>query len=123
MDLTAATVGMLDLSGFTAFTRAEGDRAALNAALHLYESANMHLSEGVRVVKRLGDGLLLSAEREGVLEESIARLQRCWDGQLPLRACALRGKVIHHEEDVFGDLVNTVAHEVARMGSSFSIAR
>lgn len=109
----ATTVGMLDLRGFTAFTRAEGDRAALHAALHLYGFTNLHLSEGVRVVKTLGDGLLLCAEREGLLEDCIERLRTSWSGPLELKACALRGDVIHHDGDIFGDLVNTVAHSIA----------
>lgn len=53
-------VAFTDLEGFTAFTAAEGDDAAGRLLLDHHRTAErLACSRGGRVVKRLGDGLLL----------------------------------------------------------------
>jgi class 3 adenylate cyclase len=107
-----ATVGMVDLCGFTGFTRRVGDRQALNTAIALYEWVEECLQGRATVVKTLGDGMLLTSLDAGGIEDSFHRMLSGWDGPLKLRAAARRGPVLLHEGDVFGDVVNTVAHEL-----------
>lgn len=110
--VATATVGMVDLCGFTGFTRTAGDPLALNTALALYEWVEACLRGRTRVVKTLGDGLLRTSLDAGDMEDSLDRVLSGWKGPLKLRAAARRGRVLLHDGDIFGDVVNTVAHEL-----------
>ena len=61
---TDLAVAFTDLEGFTAFTAAEGDDAAGRVLLaHHRQADRLARRRGGRVVKRLGDGLLLAFGR------------------------------------------------------------
>ena len=55
------TVAFTDLEDFTTYTSAEGDNAARRLLMgHHRESAAIVADRGGRVLKRLGDGLMLT---------------------------------------------------------------
>src|SRR5438552_3238027 len=55
------TVAFTDLRGFTTYTEAEGDDAARRLLIaHHRESGRIVRTRGGRVLKRLGDGLMLT---------------------------------------------------------------
>ena len=95
-----------DLEGFTAFTAAEGDDAAGRLLLAHYRHAEqLARRRGGRVVKRLGDGLLL------VFASPPAAVLTCLElretAPLPLRAGLHRGVVnVTADDDVVGHVVN-----------------
>jgi hypothetical protein len=107
-----AAVGFVDLCGFTRFTDREGDAAALQLALNLYADLDRNLEGSTRVVKRIGDGALLIADRTSDLEATLARTLSGWNPAkpIPLRATTAQGPVLEYEGDVFGALVNRAAH-------------
>lgn len=109
---TRAAVGFLDLCGFTGFTERQGDAAALQLALSLYDDLDRNLEGSTRVVKRIGDGALLVADCARDLDATLTRTVAGWNraNSVPLRATTAHGPVIEYEGDVFGALVNRAAH-------------
>ena len=110
-------VAFTDLEGFTRFTAREGDEAArdLLAAHHLAVGPVVR-SRGGRVVKRLGDGLLLTFP---AAEAAVLACLELVDHQpvpLRLRAGCHLGEVVITRDDVVGHVVN-VAARVAETAS------
>jgi adenylate cyclase len=72
---TEGAIGFSDIVGFTEFTAAEGDERAI-AVLDLQTKiVTRHLGSGDRVVKELGDGLLLWFEDAASAVESVVAMQ------------------------------------------------
>src|SRR5439155_27073727 len=102
------TVVFTDLEDFTTYTEAEGDDAASQLLTgHHRESGPIVRSRGGRVVKRLGDGLMLT------FSEPEAAVLACLDlvevAPLRLRAGIHGGKVLVTGDDVIGHVVNLAA--------------
>jgi adenylate cyclase len=102
------TVAFTDLENFTTYTEAEGDDAARRLLIaHQRESEPIVRSRGGRVLKRLGDGLMLTfPEPEAAV---LACLELGEAAPLPLRAGIHRGKVLVTSDDVIGHAVNLAA--------------
>jgi len=99
------TVVFTDLADFTTYTVAEGDVAANRLLIrHHQESAAIVRSRGGRVLKRLGDGLMLTfPEPEAAV---LACLELREAAPLRLRAGVHCGKVLMTGDDVVGHVVN-----------------
>lgn len=116
------TVMFLDLVRFTSLTEIHGDEAAADAALTLYELAGDVTVDGVRLVKTLGDGVLLVARTPsaaiGAAASLIERLHELSMG-LDARGGADQGVVVERGGDVFGSSVNLAsrAADVAQPGT------
>ena len=104
------TVVFTDLEGFTSFTATEGD----DAAAEMVSSHNRWVgpvvrSRGGHIVKRLGDGLMLSfiAPEAAVL----AAVELVSDDPSPLRVRAgiHHGVAVVTHDDVVGHVVNVSA--------------
>ncbi len=106
-------VAFTDLEGFTAFTSAEGDDAAGNLLLaHQAEAERITERRGGRVVKRLGDGLLLAFVSPPAA--LLACLELRTASPLRLRAGVHRGVVsVTADDDVVGHVVNLAARVAA----------
>lgn len=120
---TETTVVFTDLEGFTAFTTTEGDDAA---ALLIGEQNRRFgpivRSRGGRVVKRLGDGLMLTfpAPEAGVL--AAVELVGEHHGPLRVRAGLHHGDAVVTHDDVVGNVVNLAARltEEAKGGTALA---
>lgn len=103
------TVAFTDLEDFTTYTEAEGDEAARRLLIgHHRDSGRIVRSRGGRVLKRLGDGLMLTfpAPEAAVL----ACLELREASPLRLRAGIHGGKVlVTGHDDVIGHVVNLAA--------------
>jgi adenylate cyclase len=99
-----------DLEGFTRFTARSGDEAAgALLAEHHRAVGPVVRSRGGRVVKRLGDGLLITfPEAEAAVLAGI-ELVAVEPGPLRLRVGAHLGDVIATRDDVIGHTVNIAA--------------
>ncbi|MDP1820611.1 MAG: hypothetical protein Q8K58_12080 [Acidimicrobiales bacterium] len=109
-----ATVVMVDLVGFVAYTEAQGDEAAVRAARALGAAAEAELGgHGGRVVKQLGDGILgllpVGADPAGVVRAIADRTVHDDGTRWPVRAAARAGRPIALAGDVYGADVNVVA--------------
>jgi adenylate cyclase len=102
------TVAFTDLEDFTTYTEVEGDDAASRLVIgHHRESGPIVRSRGGRVVKRLGDGLMLTfPEPEAAV---LACLELGEVAPLPLRAGIHCGNVLVTGDDVIGHAVNLAA--------------
>jgi adenylate cyclase len=113
------TVMFTDLEGFTRFTSRQGDEAAGALLTEHHRAVGPVIrSRGGRIVKRLGDGLLLTfPEPEAAV---LAGLELVAQDPVPLRlrAGAHVGDVLVLPDDVIGHTVNVAARvtELARGG-------
>jgi adenylate cyclase len=113
------TVVFTDLEGFTAFTDARGDAAALAliAEHHQRASPTVRRWKG-RIVKHLGDGLLCTFPKPGLGIRAALDLQSSAPDPLRLRAGVHMGEATVTRSDVVGHVVNVAARvcEAAKGG-------
>ena len=111
------TVVFSDLQGFTAFTDARGDDAARELLQRYYSTAGpiVRSREG-RIVKRLGDGLLMTFSDAWCA--ALAALELCEDAPIDVqvRAGLHIGEVLVDADDIAGHTVN-VASRVADLAA------
>lgn len=108
-----------DLEGFTSFTAGAGDDAALALlAEHHRAVGPIVRSRGGRVVKRIGDGLLLTFPSTDAAVLAALELVPTAPEPLRLRAGVHCGEVVATRDDVVGHVVNVAARvtESARGG-------
>ena len=102
------TVAFTDLEGFTRYTEREGDVAAASLlADHYRRAGRVVRGRGGRVVKHLGDGILMTfPEPAGAVLAALVE-----EGPAPLRVRAglHLGDVLVEGEDVVGHVVNVAA--------------
>lgn len=99
-----------DLEGFTKFTATSGDEAATALLAELHRRVGPVVrSRGGRIVKRLGDGLMLAfPSSEAAVLASLELLPHAPE-QLRLRAGVHCGEVVTTRDDVIGHVVNVAA--------------
>jgi adenylate cyclase len=108
-----------DLEGFTRFTQQRGDDAASDLlARHHRTMGPIVRSRGGRLVKRLGDGLLLTFPEPEAATLCCLELVEAPPAPLRLRAGIHLGDVVVTRDDVIGHVVNVAARvcESARGG-------
>jgi adenylate cyclase len=104
------TIAFTDLEGFTRFTERQGDDKASQLLVDHHRTVGPIVrSRGGRVVKRIGDGLLLT------FPEPVAAVLACLElvetppDPLRLRAGLHVGDVVVTRDDVVGHVVNVAA--------------
>lgn len=106
-------MGFVDLSGFTARTEAEGDMQALIYARRLERLVRREGRQGgPRIIKRLGDGLMLASPTVFSMLPSILRIvatTREREDMPSARAGIAFGRVQTRAGDYFGHTVNLAA--------------
>lgn len=125
MDTSNAAVTFGDLAGFTALTEAHGDIAAADIAEQLVADAESVLGVGDRLVKAIGDAVLLTSVDAASAITLIFRLfDACErDARFPdLRAGLHYGPVVERGGDVFGTTVNVAARLAAQAGGGQILA-
>jgi adenylate cyclase len=122
---TDLTVAFTDLEGFTRYTAMNGDASASQLLVDHHRTAGPVIrSRGGRVVKRLGDGLLLTfLEPEGGVLACLELLEQQPE-PLRLRAGVHAGEVVVTRDDVIGHVVNVAARvaETAKGGQVLATA-
>jgi adenylate cyclase len=103
-----------DLEGFTRYTSREGDDAALALlAEHNLSTGPIVRSRGGKVVKRLGDGLMLSFPSAESAVLASLELVEVEPGPLRLRAGVHTGEAAVTPDDLIGHDVNVAARVAA----------
>lgn len=103
-------VAFTDLEGFTRWTEQNGDEAASQlVAEHHRTMGPVVRSRGGRVVKRLGDGLLLTFPEAEAAVLACIELVESQPPPLRLRAGVHVGEVVVLRDDVVGHVVNVAA--------------
>lgn len=101
-----------DLAGYTALTEAHGDDDAAHIATRFHELARAALPAGARLVKTIGDAVMLvaSSERAGVdAAIAIARMVQLQPSFPALRTGLHAGPAVERDGDYFGATVNIAA--------------
>ena len=107
-----ATFCFVDLEGFTALTEAQGDDDAADVATRFAELTRAALAPGDRLVKTIGDAVLVtspSAEGGVALIERLMTDAAQEPGIPSLRAGLHHGSAVVRDGDVFGAAVNLAA--------------
>jgi adenylate cyclase len=111
-----ATFCFIDLEGFTALTEAQGDEDAADVATRFAELTRAALASGDRLVKTIGDAVLVTSESA---DSGIALVERLLTeaaqepGFPALRAGLHHGGAVARDGDVFGAAVNLAARVAA----------
>ena len=111
-----------DLEGFTSFTRREGDGPASRLLGEHYAAVDeLVAGRGGRVVKRLGDGHLLTFPRARAAVLTGLDLLDAPPAPLRLRVGEHAGAVVALGEDVLGDVVNVASRLVGAASGGQSL--
>jgi class 3 adenylate cyclase/YHS domain-containing protein len=111
-----ATFGFIDLAGFTALTEVHGDFDAADMATRFAELTRAALHGGDRLIKTIGDAVLVTSPTPSNALDLVDRLlmSATGDKTLPaLRAGLHHGPAIERDGDVFGAAVNLAARVAA----------
>jgi adenylate cyclase len=119
MGTAVGAVLFADLSGFGDFTEACGDDAAADLASRFTALARASLAPRTRLLKTLGDGVLIVAPDLTAARATAHRLRELVRQEpqlLPVRVGLCSGTVVWRDDDVFGAVVNRAARlaDVAR---------
>lgn len=112
-------VAFVDLSGYTTLTVERGDEAAAAAADRLRALAEDAVrAVGGRLVKLLGDGVLLRFEdAASAIGASLDLVDRVAEAGLPAAHAGIAaGRVVDRDGDVYGQTVNLAARIAAEAG-------
>lgn len=115
--LTPVTVMFTDLEGFTRFTAQAGDEVAAQLITEQQKVMGPVVrSRGGRIVKHLGDGLMLTFPAPEAALLAALELVELVDQPLRLRAGLHLGEAVVTRDDVVGHVVNVAARitEVAK---------
>jgi class 3 adenylate cyclase/YHS domain-containing protein len=107
-----ATFGFIDLAGFTALTETHGDYDAADMAARFAELTRAALGAEDRLIKTIGDAVLVASATPGDALDLVERLlmSTAADKTLPsLRAGFHHGPAVERDGDVFGAAVNLAA--------------
>ncbi|HEX2851496.1 MAG TPA: adenylate/guanylate cyclase domain-containing protein [Acidimicrobiales bacterium] len=116
-------VAFTDLEGFTEYTAREGDEAAsAMLASHHRTVGPIIRSRGGRLVKRLGDGLLLTFPEPEAAVLACLELIAAEPAPLRLRAGINVGSVVVLRDDVIGHVVNVAARVAEAAGGGEVLA-
>lgn len=106
----------IDLAGFTALTEAHGDESAATVAARFYAMAARALVGDTRVVKRIGDAVMLVGSSVVTLTQTVLALAAAIEttAEFPgLRAGVHCGNAVERDGDYFGAAVNLTARVAA----------
>ena len=119
------TFAMVDLAGFTALTESHGDDLAADLATTFADLAAQHLGPGDRLVKTLGDAVLLAALEPAAGLHLVRRLlDSCYAiPDFPIaRAGIHHGPAVERGGDLFGAAVNLTARVAAQAAGGQTLA-
>jgi class 3 adenylate cyclase/YHS domain-containing protein len=115
-----STFAFVDMAGFTALTEAQGDEDAADVAARFTEMARSALGPGDRLVKTMGDAVLVTSPQPNTAVDMVERLltHAASEPDFPsLRAGLHHGDAIARDGDVFGAAVNLAARVAAEAHS------
>lgn len=120
-----AAVAFVDLSGFTALTEVHGDRHAAQLAEAFADLTRVALGESDRLIKTIGDAVLVTSPTPRSVLELIGRITdatRRADGFPVLRAGIHYGPIVALRDDVYGNTVNIASRLAASAGPAQVLA-
>ncbi|MGI9085354.1 MAG: YHS domain-containing protein [Aeromicrobium sp.] len=119
------TFAMIDLAGFTALTESHGDEHAADLAVSFADMATRHLGPKDRLVKTIGDAVLLAAQDVPAGLKLVRSIfDSCYeiDGYPVARAGIHHGSAVIRGGDMFGAAINLTARVAAQAGGGKVLA-
>lgn len=115
-DLGRINVGIAfaDLAGYTRYTEEEGEEEALSYVERFVDAVKETLPDDARVVKTIGDEVMVIAGDVGALTDWAVGFQRLFTERPAARIGVHTGAVLFRDGDYFGRDVNLAARVVAR---------
>jgi adenylate cyclase len=110
-------IAFADLAGYARLTVERGDEAAVGAVERFAEAVTRTLPADARVIKTLGDEVMVIGSDPAALTRWAVSLQSgTAPGEPPPRIGVHYGEVLYRDGDYFGREVNQAARVVARAG-------
>jgi adenylate cyclase len=103
-----------DLAGYTRFTEEEGEEEALSFVERFIEAVVETLPDDARVVKTIGDEVMIVGQDVRALTDWAVGFQRLFTERPAPRIGVHQGPVIYRDGDYFGRDVNLASRVVAR---------
>jgi adenylate cyclase len=108
-------IAFADLAGFARLTVEQGDEAAVSTVERFVEAVAENLPTDARVIKTLGDEVMVVGSDPVALTEWAVQLQSgIADGEPPPRIGIHYGEALYRDGDYYGREVNQAARVVAR---------
>jgi len=107
-------IAFADLAGYTRFTEEEGEEEALSSVERFVEGVTNTLPEGARVVKTIGDEVMVVGQDVGALVDWAVGFTSLYDERPEPRIGVHYGTTLYRDGDYFGRDVNLTARVVAR---------
>jgi adenylate cyclase len=107
-------IAFADLAGYTRLTEEQGDEEALAAVEGFVEAVELTLPEGARIIKTIGDEVMIVSSDAGELTDWAVGFQQLYD-QRPLPRIGIHvGQTLYRDGDYYGREVNQAARVAAR---------
>jgi adenylate cyclase len=107
-------VAFCDLAGYTRFTEEEGEEEALSFVERFIEAVTATLPEDARVVKTIGDEVMIVAPDVAGLVDWAVGFEQLFDERPQPRIGLHWGATLYRDGDYFGREVNLASRVVAR---------
>ena len=110
----AVSVAFADLAGYTRYTEEEGEEQALSYVERFIDAVADTLPDDARIVKSIGDEVMVIAYDTADLVDWAVGFQRLWEERPAARIGIHSGLAIYKDGDYFGRDVNLASRVVAR---------
>ena len=107
-------IAFADLAGYTRFTEEEGEEEALSSVERFVEGVTDTLPEDARVVKTIGDEVMVVGTRRARARRLGGRLRGLFEERPEPRIGIHYGTALYRDGDYFGREVNLASRVVAR---------
>jgi adenylate cyclase len=111
-------IAFADLAGYTRYTEEEGEEEALSFVERFIDAVAETLPDGARIVKTIGDEVMIVGQEPRSLCEWAVGFQALWNERPAPRIGVHCGAAIYRDGDYFGREVNLAARVVARARGS-----
>jgi adenylate cyclase len=108
-------IAFADLAGYTRYVEEEGEEEALSYVERFIDAVGDTLPEGARVVKTIGDEVMVVAQDTAALVDWSVGFSRLYADERPAPRIGVNaGPVLYRDGDYFGREVNLASRVVAR---------
>jgi adenylate cyclase len=107
-------IAFADLAGYTRLTEEEGDEEAVNAVERFIESVEATLPDDARIIKTIGDEVMVVGSDPGALTDWAVGFQTLYDHRPLPRIGVHVGECVYRDGDYYGREVNLAARVAAR---------
>src|SRR5215210_3155867 len=95
-------IAFADLAGYTRYTEEEGEEEALSFVERFIDAVTETLPEGARVVKTIGDEVMVVGQDAGELTYWAVGFQRLWQERPLARIGIHHGVTLYRDGDYYG---------------------